>query len=220
MPSSTAGTVQAARVGEFPGVFRDQPGNQGVGNQALATPVSGKLLSQPGQVLRAGMDRGDHGERVADRLDGGSVQVRNRDLGSRTRAIPVAAASLLPLAAAGPAHRVPPGKRIHPPACPDEGTFEPDPRGRPRAIVARQVPSARYGRRLTRLGYLWAWRFGQGQARSDREPCFRVLFWSRPCSSGCTIGPPLAFHSLCAGRRDRQRMRFARQGGEGCRHFR
>ncbi len=52
------------------------------------------------------------------------------------------------------------------------------------------VPSARYGRPLTGLGYLWpwAWRFGQGQARSDREPCFRVLFWSRPCSSGCTIG--------------------------------
>jgi hypothetical protein len=56
-----------------------------------------------------------------------------------------------------------------------------------------------------------------------RARCFRVLFWSRPCSSGCTIGPPLAYHTLCtlcAGRRDRQRMRFARQGGEGCRHFR
>ena len=40
----------AARAGEFPGAFRDEPGNQGVGNQALATPVGGKLLSQPGQV--------------------------------------------------------------------------------------------------------------------------------------------------------------------------
>ena len=51
-------------------------------------------------------------------------------LAAALRAIPVAAASLLPLAAAGPAHRVPPGKRIHPSACPDEGTFEPDPPGR------------------------------------------------------------------------------------------
>ncbi len=73
----------AARVGEFPGAFGDEPGNQGVGNQALATLVSGELLSQAGQVLRAGMDRGDHGERVADRLDGGSVKVRSRDLGRR-----------------------------------------------------------------------------------------------------------------------------------------
>jgi len=46
-----------------------------------------------------------------------------------------------------------------------------------------------------------------------RARCFRVLFWSRPCSSACTIGPPLAFHTLCVGRRDRQRMRFACQGG-------
>ncbi len=121
----------AAGAGEFPGGFGDEPGNQGVGNQALAAPVSGKLLSQPGQVLRAGMDRGDHGERVADHLDGGSVKVRSRDLGRRRmRAIPVATASLPPLAAAGLAHRVPPGKRIHPSTCPDEGTFEPDPRGR------------------------------------------------------------------------------------------
>ena len=95
------------RVGEFPGALRDEPGNQDVGSQALATPVGGKLLSQPGQVLRAGMDRGEHGERVADRLDGGSVKVRSRDPGCRRmRAILVAAASLLPLAAAGLAHRV------------------------------------------------------------------------------------------------------------------
>ena len=44
----------AARVGEFPGALRDEPGNQGVGNQALATAVGGKLLSQPGQVLLSG----------------------------------------------------------------------------------------------------------------------------------------------------------------------
>ena len=47
------------------------------------------------------------------------------------------------------------------------------------------VPSARYGRRLTGLGYLWpwAWRFGQGQARSDREP-LPAPAWLVPARAG------------------------------------
>ena len=47
------------------------------------------------------------------------------------------------------------------------------------------VPSARYGRRLTGLGYLWpwAWRFGQGQARSDREP-LPAPVWLVPARAG------------------------------------
>ncbi len=38
------------------------------------------------------------------------------------------------------------------------------------ARLAARCRRARYGSRLTGLGYLWAWRFGQGQATPRAPP--------------------------------------------------
>jgi hypothetical protein len=92
----------AARIGEFVGTIHDELREQSVGNHALPGPV--KILDKSGQVFRAGVHRGDHGERVAGRLHQGSVEVRGRNTTRDQHAIMVTATALLPLTLTGLTH--------------------------------------------------------------------------------------------------------------------